>query len=72
MNKLKQEYNEKLARFNKAMGYLQLNLDEYEKWSPEVFKITRELSVIMNELEKQGIRPREHYQVLEGFANAGD
>jgi hypothetical protein len=56
IKELKESYNNQLLRLNKGYDYLDKNMDEYDKFQPELIKITRVLGSITLELEKQGIK----------------
>jgi hypothetical protein len=67
MDKLKEEYNLQLARLNKGWDYCNAHLEEADKWSEELYNITKILSNIMNSLIKYQIMPNVDYNTMEGF-----
>jgi hypothetical protein len=67
MDELKAEYNKQLDRLNKGWDYCNSNPEEAEKWSEELYNITKILSNIMNQLDKYQIYPKIDYITTEGF-----
>jgi uncharacterized protein YukE len=67
IEQLKAEYNKQLDRLNKGWDYCNAHPEEAEKWSEELYNITKILSNIMNELIKYQIYPKIDYDTMIGF-----
>jgi uncharacterized protein YukE len=67
VNALKENYNKNLDRLNKGWDYCNAHPEEVEKWSEELYNITKILSNIMNSLIKYQIYPNVDYITTEGF-----
>lgn len=65
LEEIKPKYNALVQRFNKAEQYLNNNPD-CEKWIPEVQKIVRELSDIINHCKDIGYIMTSD-EILNGF-----
>lgn len=65
IEQLKQMYNPLIQRFKKAEVYLENNPD-CEKWIPELQKIVRQLSEIINLAKQKGYIMTSE-EVLNGF-----
>ena len=66
LNKLKQEYNHNLKRFNNGCRYCeQCDVNEIDKWVPELTKIMNNMGRLLDEIEKY--EKVESKQIREGF-----
>ena len=65
LDKLKQEYNHNLTRFNNGCKYCEEHKDEIDKWLPELFKIHGNMGRLLDEIEKY--EKVESKQIREGF-----
>ena len=64
---LQKEYNQLLARHNKAVAFLGSNAPEpdKDKWMPEFIKIVRQCNKVITEIHK--VRPVTDKEILNGF-----
>ncbi len=68
LNKLKQEYNHNLTRYYNGCRYCEeCDINEVDKWLPELLKIQNRLSELLDEVKKY--EKVESKQIWEGFEN---
>lgn len=70
MDKLKQEYNEKLKRYFNGCSYLSQHIDEYDKYGPELERILDDINHAISLIEKVDKITEE--EILNGFIKQKD
>lgn len=69
IDKLKQEYNALLTRYNNGVKYIKTHPKELKKWEKELLKIMMNLDIKIHEIKFYCNYEMNEKEILNGFEN---